>query len=142
MRETAAPTFECGTGVRGNDMLREKVAATTRPWIAPPSARLTVLACALFAASIDAREPLDRITLIAPAAPGGGWDQTARAMQRALEADRLVRLVQVENVPGAAGVVGLAQFVNDPRHAPALLVTGLVMVGAGAFNDSPVSLAQ
>jgi putative tricarboxylic transport membrane protein len=113
-----------------------------RPRIAAPFAGLTVLACAIFVASIDAQEPLDRITLIAPAAPGGGWDQTARAMQRALEADRLVRVVRVENVPGAAGVVGLAQFVNDPGDAPALLVTGLVMVGAVAFNNSPVSLVQ
>ena len=88
------------------------------------------------------QQPLERLTMVAPAAPGGGWDQTARAMQRALEADRLVRLVQVENVPGAAGVVGLAQFVNNPRHAPALLVTGLVMVGAVAFNNSPVSLVH
>jgi putative tricarboxylic transport membrane protein len=114
--------------------MRRRIAATF--------AGLTVLACAIFVASIDAQEPLDQITLIAPAAPGGGWDQTARAMQRALEADQLVRLVRVENVPGAAGVVGLAQFVNDPRHAPALLVTGLVMVGAVAFNNSPVSLVQ
>jgi putative tricarboxylic transport membrane protein len=112
------------------------------PRIAAPLAGLAVLACAIFDASIDAQEPLDRITLIAPAAPGGGWDQTARAMQQALEADRLVRVVQVENVPGAAGLVGLAQFVNDPGHAPALLVTGLVMVGAVAFNNSPVSLAR
>jgi putative tricarboxylic transport membrane protein len=113
-----------------------------RPRVAAPFAGLAVLACALFVAPIEAQERLDRITLIAPAAPGGGWDQTARAMQRALEADRVVRLVHVENVPGAAGVVGLAQFVNDPPQAPALLVTGLVMVGAVAFNNSPVSLVQ
>ena len=52
-------------------------------------------------------------------------------------------MVQVENVPGAAGTVGLARFVNDPPRAePALLVTGLVMVGAIVFNESAVSLAQ
>jgi putative tricarboxylic transport membrane protein len=39
-------------------------------------------------------------------------------------------------------VVGLAQFVNHPRDAPALLITGLVMVGAVAFNNSPVSLVD
>jgi putative tricarboxylic transport membrane protein len=63
-------------------------------------------------------------------------------MQRAIETDRLVRVVQVENVPGAAGVVGLAQFVNHPRHTPALLITGLVMIGAVAFNNSAVSLVH
>jgi putative tricarboxylic transport membrane protein len=110
--------------------------------IAASRAGLTVLACAASVATVHAQDPLDRITVIAPATPGGGWDQTARAMQQALEAEGLVRLVQVENVPGAAGLVGLAQFVNDPRDAPALFVTGLVMVGAVAFNDSPLSLVQ
>ena len=63
-----------------------------------------------------AQPVLERLTIVAPAAPGGGWDQTARAMQRALEADGLVRSVQVENVPGAAGTIGLARFVNDTRR--------------------------
>jgi putative tricarboxylic transport membrane protein len=94
-------------------------------------------------ASAQRQEAIDRLTLVAPAAPGGGWDQTARAMQRALEDEGLVRTVEVENVPGAAGTVGLAQFINAaPSDQPALLVTGLVMVGAVVFNDSPVSLSQ
>jgi putative tricarboxylic transport membrane protein len=107
--------------------------------------RATVAVVALFAAPAvtHGQEPLQRLTIIAPAAPGGGWDQTARAMQRALEAEQLVRVVSVENVPGAAGTVGLARFVNDPpRHEPALLVTGLVMVGAIVFNNSGASLSQ
>lgn len=94
-------------------------------------------------ASAQRHEAIDRLTIVAPAAPGGGWDQTARAMQHALEREGLVRTVEVENVPGAAGTVGLAQFVNAaPSDQPALLVTGLVMVGAVVFNDSPVSLSQ
>ena len=100
-----------------------------------------LLALLASAAAAQAQIPLDRLTIVAPAAPGGGWDQTARAMQHALEAERLARVVTVENVPGAAGTVGLAQFVRDGRSEPALLVTGLVMVGAIVFNDSPVSLA-
>jgi len=94
-------------------------------------------------ASAQRQEAIDRLTIVAPAAPGGGWDQTARAMQRALEDEGLVRTVDVENVPGAAGTVGLAQFINAaPSDQAALLVTGLVMVGAVVFNDSPVSLSQ
>ncbi len=90
-------------------------------------------------ASVRAQE---RLTIVAPAAPGGGWDQTARAMQQALEAEGIVASVQVENVPGAAGTIGLAQFVSNRRGDPrALLVTGLVMVGAIEMNGSPVSLA-
>ena len=83
------------------------------------------------------------LTVVAPAAPGGGWDQTARAMQRALRAMEPDAAVQVENVPGAAGTIGLARFVTGERGRPdALLVTGLVMVCAIATNGSAVSLAD
>src|SRR5690606_8415554 len=50
--------------------------------------------------------PPEDINIMAPAAPGGGWDQTARAMQTALAATTDVN-VQVYNVPGAGGTVGL-----------------------------------
>ena len=33
------------------------------------------------------------LKIMAPAAPGGGWDQTARAMQQALIAEKLVKSV-------------------------------------------------
>ncbi len=102
-----------------------------------------VAATAATVASTMAQPMLERLTIVAPAAPGGGWDQTARAMQRALEADGLVRSVQVENVPGAAGTIGLARFVNDTRRTePALLVTGLVMIGALAFTGSTQTLGE
>ena len=91
----------------------------------------------------SAQPLLERLTIVAPAAPGGGWDQTARAMQHALETQRLVRIVQVENVPGAAGTIGLSQFMTAYRsRGDALLVTGLVMLAAILWNESPVSLTQ
>jgi len=82
-------------------------------------------------------------TIIAPAAPGGGWDQTARSMQEALQAEGISGNVQVTNVPGAGGTIGLAQFVNQSNGNPnALIVGGYVMVGAVLTNASPVSLAD
>jgi putative tricarboxylic transport membrane protein len=48
--------------------------------------------------------------IMAPAAPGGGWDGTARAMQEVMQAEGISASVQVQNVPGAGGTVGLAQF--------------------------------
>ncbi|HVH26862.1 MAG TPA: tripartite tricarboxylate transporter substrate-binding protein [Vicinamibacterales bacterium] len=102
-----------------------------------------VLLLVLASSVLSAQSPLDRLTIIAPAAPGGGWDQLAREMQRTLEVERLVPSVQVENVPGAAGTIGLAQFVDNRRgDGQALLVNGLVMVGAILWNESPVSIAQ
>lgn len=87
--------------------------------------------------------PLPNLSIIAPAAPGGGWDQLAREMQREIERQRLALAVQVENIPGAAGTIGLAQLINTNREdGQRLLVNGLVMLGAILWNQSPVSIAQ
>ena len=59
-----------------------------------------------------------------------------------LEAGKLASGVQVQNVPGAGGTIGLAQFVTKGSRNPSLLVTGLGMVGAIAINKSPVTLDQ
>ena len=83
------------------------------------------------------------LKIMAPAAPGGGWDQTARAMQQALVAEGLAKSVQVYNVTGAGGSVGIAQFVTTSKGDPhQLMVNGLVMVGALLANRSPVTLDQ
>ena len=81
--------------------------------------------------------------IMAPAAPGGGWDQTARSMQAALQDENISGSVQVLNVPGAGGTIGLAQFVNQATGDPSqLIVGGYVMVGAILTNQSPVTLDQ
>lgn len=80
-------------------------------------------------------------TILAPAAPGGGWDQTARTMQEVLRSEGISDSVQVQNVPGAGGTVGLAQFVASAAGDPSqLIVGGYVMVGAILTNGSPVGL--
>lgn len=82
-------------------------------------------------------------TIMAPANPGGGWDQTARVMQEVLQAEGISESVQVQNVPGAGGTVGLAQFASATAGDPSqLIVGGYVMVGAILTNASPVSLAD
>lgn len=80
-------------------------------------------------------------TIIAPANPGGGWDQTARTMQDVLQKEGISKSVQVQNVPGAGGTIGLAQFAQQNKGNPnALIVGGYVMVGAVLTNNSPVGL--
>ena len=80
-------------------------------------------------------------TIMAPANPGGGWDQTARSIQSVMQQEGISRNVQVQNVPGAGGTIGLAQFANQANGNPnALIVGGYVMVGAILTNKSPVSL--
>ena len=111
--------------------------ARQRAWMAG------VLAALVFPSHVLAQAVAPTMTIVAPAAPGGGWDQLAREMQRHLEQQELAASVVVENVPGAAGTIGLARFVNRRRgDGDALLVTGLVMLGATLWNQSPVSIGQ
>ncbi|GHH69830.1 Bug family tripartite tricarboxylate transporter substrate binding protein [Promicromonospora soli] len=78
---------------------------------------------------------IDDLSIVVPAAPGGGWDSTGRAMQADMQSEKLVGSATVTNVDGAGGTVGLANIANatDPNT---LLVMGLVMVGAVETNQS------
>lgn len=107
----------------------------------PRLSLLAALAFFLCAVHLIASEPLHELRLMAPAAPGGGWDQTARAMQQALQQSGLVRIVPVDNVPGAAGTIGLARFIGTERgRADTLMVSGLIMLGGIVMHQSPVTL--
>ena len=100
----------------------------------------TVMAGA-FALAIPAQAEVKSLDIIAPAGPGGGWDQTARAMQTALQEGGLASGIQVKNIAGAGGTIGLAQFVtSEKKKGDAILVGGLVMVGAILTNKAPVTL--
>jgi putative tricarboxylic transport membrane protein len=103
------------------------------------SGAAAALMAAVFATSAAAQIEL---RIIAPAAPGGGWDQTARSLQQSMTAEKLVKSAQVINIPGAGGTVGLAQFVNNKGDGNSLMVNGFVMVGAILLNKSPVNLGQ
>jgi putative tricarboxylic transport membrane protein len=82
----------------------------------------------------------DHLQLTAPAAPGGGWDQTARVMQDVLQRAGIARTATVENVPGAAGLIGLARFIGaEHGNGNALMVSGLIMLGAIVAQQSAVS---
>jgi putative tricarboxylic transport membrane protein len=64
-------------------------------------------------------------------------------MQQALTQSGLVKSVQVTNVPGAGGSIGIVQFVNGAKgDGKQLMVNGYVMVGAILTNKSPVGLDQ
>ncbi|SEA81109.1 putative tricarboxylic transport membrane protein [Pelagibacterium halotolerans] len=84
---------------------------------------------------------IDSLSIMAPAGPGGGWDQTARTIQSTLQSEGLVSNIQVSNVAGAGGTIGLQQFINQSSGDPtATIVGGYVMVGAVIANASPVGL--
>jgi putative tricarboxylic transport membrane protein len=106
--------------------------------------RRLLLACvaALVAVPAVAQAPAE-LKIIAPAGPGGGWDTAARSIQQVLTGTSLAKSVQVQNVTGAGGTVGLAQFINGSKGDPSqLMVNGITMVGAILTNKAPVSLDQ
>jgi putative tricarboxylic transport membrane protein len=89
----------------------------------------------------QAKPLFDTINMFVPAAPGGGWDGTARSIERAAKASGLVGNFQFENVGGAGGMIGLPRFVNQRKgQGNSLMVGGSVMVGAGITNKSPVTM--
>jgi putative tricarboxylic transport membrane protein len=60
-----------------------------------------------------------------------------------MQEEGIAPTVEVYNVEGAGGTVGLAQFVNDERgNDHQLMMMGMVMIGAIATNASPVTLAD
>jgi putative tricarboxylic transport membrane protein len=104
--------------------------------------RVAIATVALVGSLVAASAQVD-LKIMAPAAPGGGWDGTARSMQQALIAAGIAKNVQVSNVPGAGGSIGLAQFVNTAKGDPnQLMINGFVMVGSLIINKSPVNLGM
>ncbi|CAL9458203.1 hypothetical protein SUDANB121_02599 [Nocardiopsis dassonvillei] len=84
----------------------------------------------------------EKLLLIAPAAPGGGWDSLAREMQNGLRVEELRFNVEVRNAEGAGGTIGLAQIVNRKGQDDVLSMTGLGMVGAVETTGSPYTMGD
>ena len=81
------------------------------------------------------------VKMMIPANPGGGWDTTGRALGKAMLEAKAADTVLYENKGGAAGVIGLAQFVNASKgDANAMMVMGAVMLGGIITGKPAVSL--
>lgn len=79
------------------------------------------------------------MTLIAPAGAGGGWDTFMREQQQAMRANSLVGNVQVVNIPGAAGTIGLGKLSTMDGQANVMMVSGAGLIAGVEQTDSPVS---
>ena len=83
------------------------------------------------------------VKMMIPANPGGGWDGTGRALGKALLESKTADSVTYENKGGAAGALGLAQFVNGSKGDPnAIMIMGAVMLGGIITGKPPVSLSS
>ena len=87
-------------------------------------------------------QPQRPVTIIVPSNPGGGWDQTARFLQRAIQQEDLLPVpVEVVNRGGGGGTLALAELVERfSGDSDKLMMTGSVMVSSALMNDSKYSL--
>jgi putative tricarboxylic transport membrane protein len=92
---------------------------------------------------LSARAAAANVKMMIPANPGGGWDTTGRALGKALTDAKVTDSVTYDNKGGAAGALGLAQFVNGSKGDPnAMMVMGAVMLGGIITGKPPVDLKQ
>lgn len=104
-----------------------------------------VLAAVSMTACTDTGGSADKITglrIMVPNSPGGGYDITARTSAKAMEDANIARSVEVFNLPGAGGTVGLGRLVGENGNGKLVMQMGLGVVGSVYTNKSPSTLIE
>lgn len=122
-----------GSGKRGGPVGKVILGVIAAATIIPAS----IFSIQAAGAGSDLRSSM---TYIAPAGVGGGWDSFAREQQQALRTAGIVNNVQVVNIPGAGGTIGLSSFATMDGQATTVMATGAAMTGGIALNDSATTL--
>jgi putative tricarboxylic transport membrane protein len=86
--------------------------------------------------------PVSGLRVMVPNSPGSGYDTTARAWAQVAEEEGLAETIEVFNLEGAGGTVGLQRLVNETGNADMLMQMGLGVVGAQYSNQSEATLDQ
>ncbi|MFH8883004.1 Bug family tripartite tricarboxylate transporter substrate binding protein [Streptomyces californicus] len=82
------------------------------------------------------------LRFMVPNTPGGGYDITARTLAKNAEDAGLTHNIEVFNLPGAGGTVGLTRLVGEHGNGKLALSMGLGVVGAVHTNKAPSTLAD
>ncbi|MBX9392107.1 tripartite tricarboxylate transporter substrate binding protein [Streptomyces sp. TRM72054] len=82
------------------------------------------------------------LRFMVPNTPGGGYDITARTAAKNAEDAGLTSNIEVFNLPGAGGTVGLTRLVSEHGNGKLAMSMGLGVVGAVRSNDAPKTLAD
>jgi putative tricarboxylic transport membrane protein len=86
--------------------------------------------------------PISGLRVMVPNSPGSGYDTTARSWAQVLEDEKLADNIEVFNLEGAGGTVGLQRLVNEKGNGDMLMQMGLGIVGAQYSNKSQATLDQ
>ncbi|MEI2775520.1 MAG: tripartite tricarboxylate transporter substrate binding protein [Tetrasphaera sp.] len=84
--------------------------------------------------------PIEGLRILVPNSAGSGYDVTARLVAKDLQDAGLSKTVEVFNVAGAGGTVGLQRTVNEKGKDDLLMQMGLGVVGASYTNKSKATL--
>ncbi|OUM01068.1 Bug family tripartite tricarboxylate transporter substrate binding protein [Variovorax sp. JS1663] len=104
---------------------------------------LGIAATAGILAAAPSAHALDMVRFMAPGSPGGGYDQTARTLGKALVEAGAAKSAMYDNKNGAGGTLGLAQFTNSAKgDVNALCVMGAIMVTGIVQNKPQITLAN
>ena len=86
--------------------------------------------------------PIAGLRIMVPNSPGGGYDTTARVAAKAMEEADIAKSLEVFNLAGAGGTVGLARIVNEKGNDDLGMLMGLGVVGASYTNDTAAKLTN
>ena len=86
--------------------------------------------------------PIEGLRFMVPNSAGSGYDTTARAVAAVMEDEEIATGIEVFNLEGAGGTVGLQRLVNEEGNADMLMQMGLGVVGAQFSNQSEATLDQ
>ena len=106
------------------------------------AAALAVTGCQAPGTSAGAEEPgsFEDLRIMVPNSPGGGYDTTARTAAQVMSDEGLTPPLEVFNLDGAGGTVGLTRTVSEEGDDNLMMLMGLGVVGAVFTNDSPATL--
>ncbi|MFF8276446.1 Bug family tripartite tricarboxylate transporter substrate binding protein [Streptomyces lateritius] len=90
----------------------------------------------------DTGTQIPGLRFMVPNTPGGGYDITARTAAKNAEDAGLTTDIEVFNLPGAGGTVGLTRLVGEHGNGRLAMSMGLGVVGAVHTNRSPKTLAD
>ncbi|MFD0152487.1 Bug family tripartite tricarboxylate transporter substrate binding protein [Streptomyces sp. NPDC055721] len=90
----------------------------------------------------DTGTQIPGLRFMVPNTPGGGYDITARTAAKNAEEAGLTGDIEVFNLPGAGGTVGLTRLVGERGNGRLAMSMGLGVVGAVHTNKTPRTLAD
>jgi putative tricarboxylic transport membrane protein len=111
-------------------------------WIPSLAALVTVALIAAGGCGRATATELPGLRILVPNASGSGYDVTARSVVKALEDSGTAFGVEVFNLPGAGGTVGLQRLIYEEGNGKLMMVMGLGLVGAQHEHASRARLTD